>query len=189
MVDRALRTSARNIWACGDVCGPYQFTHMSAYQAGFVALNILASPFKTFETDYSQVPWVTYTDPEVARVGINEAEANAQRVAYESTSINLSHLDRAVTERNNHGFIKVLTVPGKGRVLGVTIVGPHAGEMLAEFNLVIKNQLTLSAILNTIHPYPTFAEANRNVATAWRQKSIPVGLLGLAERYFRWRRG
>jgi pyruvate/2-oxoglutarate dehydrogenase complex dihydrolipoamide dehydrogenase (E3) component len=188
VVDRAMRTSVANIWACGDVSGPYQFTHMSAYQAGFVALNILASPFKTFKADYSQVPWVTYTDPEIAKVGINESEAKAQGIAYEATSISLSHLDRAVTERANHGFVKVLTVPKKGRILGVTIVGPHAGEMLAEFNIAVKNKLDLRAILNTIHPYPTFSEANRSVATAWRQKSIPVHLLGIAERYFRWRR-
>jgi dihydrolipoamide dehydrogenase len=188
-VDAYQRTNVTNIWACGDVSGPYQFTHMASHQAGYVAMNILASPLKKFAVDYSQVPWVTYTDPEIARVGMNETEAIAQNTKFDVSHFNFSHQDRAITERENSGFIKVLTAPGSDRILGATIVGPHAGELLAEFNLAVKNKLGLKAILNTIHPYPTFSEANRSVATEWRKKSIPKGLLPYAEKFFAWRRG
>ena len=187
-VDAYMRTSQPSIWACGDAVGPYQFTHMAAHQAGYVAMNTLATPFKKFAVDYSQVPWVTYVDPEVARCGLNETEAQAQGIAYEVTQFDFEHQDRAITERDNHGMLKVLTVPKKDTILGVTICGPHAGELLAEFNLAIKNKLGLKAILNTIHPYPTFSEANRSVATLWRKKFIPYKLLALAKKYFTWRR-
>jgi dihydrolipoamide dehydrogenase len=188
-VDAYQRTSVPNIWACGDVSGPYQFTHMAAHQAGYVAMNILASPLKKFAVDYSQVPWVTYTDPEIARVGLNECEAKEKNIAHEVTRFALSHQDRAITERENRGFIKVLTPPGSDRILGATIVGPHAGELLAEFNLAVKNKLGLKAILGTIHPYPTFAEANKSAASEWRKKSIPLNFLPYAQKYFAWRRG
>ncbi len=188
-VDTYQRTTVANIWACGDVCGPYQFTHMAAHQAGYVAMNILASPLKKFTVDYSQVPWVTYTDPEIARVGLNETEAREKGVPFEASHFNLSHQDRAITERENKGFVKILTPPGSDRILGATIVGAHAGELLAEFNLAVKNKLGLKAILNTIHPYPTFAEANKSAANEWRKKSIPIKLLPYAKKYFTWRRG
>jgi dihydrolipoamide dehydrogenase len=188
-VNDYLQTSVSNIWACGDVAGPYQFTHMAAHQAGYVAMNVLASPFKKFAVDYSQVPWVTYTDPEIGRVGLSISEAKAKSVAFEVTEFNFSHQDRAITERENHGFIKVLSVPKTGAFLGVTIVGPGAGELLAEFSLALKNGLTLKHIAGTIHPYPTLSEANKSVALEWRKKSIPKHLLGYAARYFAWRRG
>jgi pyruvate/2-oxoglutarate dehydrogenase complex dihydrolipoamide dehydrogenase (E3) component len=187
-VDAYQRTSVPNIWACGDVSGPYQFTHMAAHQAGYVAMNILASPLKKFAVDYSQVPWVTYTDPEIARVGLNETEAREKNIPFDVSHFSLSHQDRAITERENKGFIKILTTPGSDRILGATIVGVHAGELLAEFNLAVKNKLGLKAILNTIHPYPTFAEANKSAANEWRKKSIPIKLLPYAQKYFAWRR-
>jgi dihydrolipoamide dehydrogenase len=188
-VDAHQRTNVTNIWACGDVSGPYQFTHMASHQAGYVAMNVLASPLKKFAVDYAQVPWVTYTDPEIARVGMNETEARAQNTKFDVSHFNFSHQDRAITERENSGFVKVLTAPGSDRILGATIVGPHAGELLAEFNLAVKNKLGLKAILNTIHPYPTLSEANRSVATEWRKKSIPKKLLPFAEKFFAWKRG
>jgi dihydrolipoamide dehydrogenase len=188
-VDAYQRTNLPNVWACGDVCGPYQFTHMAAHQAGYVAMNILASPLKKFAVDYSQVPWVTYTDPEIARVGLNETEARDKKIAFDIAHFSLSHQDRAITERENKGFIKILTAPRSDRILGATIVGAHAGELLAEFNLAVKNKLGLKAILNTIHPYPTFAEANKSAANEWRKKTIPLKLLPYAQKYFAWRRG
>jgi dihydrolipoamide dehydrogenase len=188
-VDAYQRTSAPNIWACGDVSGPYQFTHMAAHQAGYVAMNILASPLKKFAVDYSQVPWVTYTDPEIARVGLNENEARQKNIAFDVALFHLSHQDRAITERESKGFVKILTAPGSDRILGATIVGAHAGELLAEFNLAVKNKLGLKAILNTIHPYPTFSEANKSAANEWRKKSIPLKLLPYAQKYFARRRG
>lgn len=187
-VNDYLRSNVKSIWACGDVAGPYQFTHMASHQAGYVAMNILATPFKRFAVDYSQVPWVTYTDPEVARVGYNETEAKAASIEFEVTTYPFDHQDRSVTERDNSGFVKVLTKPKSDQILGVTIVGPHAGELLAEFNIAVKNKLGLKGILKTIHPYPTYSEANMGVASAWRKKRIPDHLLGYAEKYFRWKR-
>jgi pyruvate/2-oxoglutarate dehydrogenase complex dihydrolipoamide dehydrogenase (E3) component len=187
-VNDYLQTSVSNVWACGDVAGPYQFTHMAAHQAGYVAMNILASPFKKFAVNYSQVPWVTYTDPEIGRLGLSVSEATAKSIAFEVTEFDFSHQDRAITERENRGFIKVISAPKTGALLGVTIVGPGAGELLAEFSLALKNGLTLKHIAGTIHPYPTLSEANKSVALAWRKKSIPVHLLAYAARYFAWRR-
>jgi pyruvate/2-oxoglutarate dehydrogenase complex dihydrolipoamide dehydrogenase (E3) component len=162
---------------------------MAAHQAGFVAMNILANPLKKFAVDYAQVPWVTYTDPEIARVGLNETEAALENTLIEVSKFDFSHQDRAITERENGGFVKVLTAPGSDRILGATIVGPHAGELLAEFILAVKNRLGLKAILGTIHPYSTFSEANKSVATEWRKKSIPQRLLPFAQKYFAWKRG
>lgn len=187
-VDRFMRSNIASIWACGDVAGPYQFTHMASHQAGYVAMNILARPFKRFAVDYTQVPWVTYTDPEVARVGDNETEALAKAIPFDIATFSFEHQDRAITERENAGFIKVLTKKRSDKIIGVTIVGPHAGELLAEFNLAIKNGLGLKSILATIHPYPTYSEANSSVANIWRKKTIPHHLLGFAEKYFRWKR-
>lgn len=187
-VNDYLQSTQKKVWACGDVAGPYQFTHMAAHQAGYVAMNILASPFKRFAVDYSQVPWVTYTDPEVARVGLNETEAKSKSISCEITRFDFSHQDRAITERENEGFVKVLTHPKSGVILGATIVGTHAGELLSEFSLALKQKMALKQIASTIHPYPTLSEANKSVATEWRKKRIPTKLLGIANSYFKWRR-
>lgn len=187
--DPCLRTNYPNIYVCGDVTGPYQFTHTAAHQAWYAAVNALFSPFKQFKADYRVIPWVTYTDPEVARVGLNEQEARAQGVAYEVTHYGIDDLDRAITEEEAHGFVKVLTAPGKDRILGVTIVGAHAGELLAEFVLAMKHDLGLNKILGTVHPYPTLAEANKYAAGAWRRAHAPQGLLRVLARFHTWRRG
>jgi len=187
-VDKYLRSTVSNIWACGDVAGPYQFTHMASHQAGYVAMNIMARPFKKFAVDYSHVPWVTYTDPEIARAGYNEMELEENSIEAEITTFNFSHQDRAITERENRGLVKVITPKKSDKILGVTIVGPHAGELLAEFNLAMKNGLGLKAIMATIHPYPTFSEANRSVAGEWRKKYLPLHLLKYAKKYFDWKR-
>lgn len=187
-VDKYLRTNIPTIWACGDVAGPFQFTHMASHQAGYVAMNILARPFKKFAVDYSHIPWVTYTDPEIARAGYNQIEIEASSIAADITTFNFSHQDRAITERENKGLLKVITKKKSDKILGVTIAGPHAGELLAEFSLAMKHGLGLMAILATIHPYPTFSEANKSVAGQWRKKSIPYHLLKYAEKYFSWKR-
>lgn len=187
--DPYLRTNYPNIYVCGDVTGPYQFTHTAAHQAWYVAVNALFSPFKQYQADYRVIPRVTYTDPEVARVGINEQEAQAQGIPYEVTHYGIDDLDRAITEEEAHGFVKVLTPPGKDTILGVTIVGAHAGESLAEFVLAMKHGLGLNKILGTVHPYPTLAEANKYAAGAWRRAHAPQGLLRVLARFHAWRRG
>lgn len=182
-------TNYPNIYACGDVAGPYQFTHTAAHQAWYAAVNALFGQFKKFRTDYSVIPWSTFTEPEVARVGLNEQEAKEQVVPYEVISFGLDELDRAIADGEAHGFVKVLTQPGKDRILGVTIVGEHAGDLLAEFVLAMKHGIGLNKILGTIHIYPTLAEANKYVAGAWKKAHAPQGLLSLLERYHGWRRG
>ncbi|MDH4228591.1 MAG: FAD-dependent oxidoreductase [Nitrospirota bacterium] len=184
-----LETLYPNIHAAGDVVGPYQFTHLAAHQAWHAAVNSLFGPFKKFRVDYSVIPRVTFTDPEVARVGLNEQEARQQGVFYEVTRYDLADLDRAITDGAAHGFIKVLTVPGKDRILGVTIVGEHAGELLAEYVLAMKHGLGLNKILGTLHAYPTLAEANKFVAGEWRRAHAPKRLLAWLERFHAWRRG
>jgi len=188
-VDRFLRSSVPNLYACGDVAGPYQFTHMAGHQAWFAAVNALFSPLKKFAVDYSVVPWCTYTDPEVARVGLSEEEAQAQNVPHEVTRYSLDQLDRAITDRNDYGIVKVLTPPGKDRILGATVCGPHAGDLLAEFVLAMKHDLGLNKILGTIHPYPTLAEANKLTAGVWRKNHAPQTVLYWLERFHSWRRG
>jgi pyruvate/2-oxoglutarate dehydrogenase complex dihydrolipoamide dehydrogenase (E3) component len=178
-----------NIYACGDVAGPYQFTHTAAHQAWYATVNALFGQFRRFRADYSVIPAVTFVDPEVARVGLNEREAKEQEVAYEVTRYELEELDRAITEDRPHGFIKVLTPPGKDRILGVTIVAAHGGEMLAEFVLAMRHGLGLGKILNTIHAYPTWAEANKYAAGNWRKAHAPARVLGALARYHAWRRG
>jgi pyruvate/2-oxoglutarate dehydrogenase complex dihydrolipoamide dehydrogenase (E3) component/uncharacterized membrane protein YdjX (TVP38/TMEM64 family) len=187
--DAYLATLYPNIYACGDVAGPYQFTHLAAHQAWYAAVNALFGPFKRFRADYSVIPAVTFVDPEVARVGLNEREAQAQRIAYEVTRYDLGELDRAITERHAHGFVKILTVPGRDRILGATIVGPHAGEMLAEWVLAMRHGLGLNKILGTIHAYPTWVEANKYAAGNWKKAHAPERLLGWLARYHAWRRG
>lgn len=182
-------TNYPNIYACGDVSGPYQFTHTAAHQAWYVAVNALFGQFKKFRTDYSVIPWSTFTDPEVARVGLNEQDAKAQNIPYEVVVYGLDDLDRAIADSNAHGFVKVLTQPGKDKILGVTIVGEHAGDLIAEFVLAMKHGLGLNKILSTIHIYPTMAEANKYVAGVWKRKHKPDRLLKWVEQYHAWRRG
>ena len=182
-------TNYPNIYACGDVTGPYQFTHTAAHQAWYAAVNALFGQFKRFKTDYSVIPWSTFTDPEVARVGLNEQEAKEQDIAYEVVSYGIDDLDRAIADSEAHGFVKVLTRPGKDKILGVTIVGEHAGDLIAEFVLAMKHGIGLNKILGTIHIYPTMAEANKYVAGVWKRKHAPQGVLKWLGKYHAWRRG
>ena len=189
VTDEYLATLYPNIYAAGDVAGPYQFTHTAAHQAWFASVNALFGQFKRFKADYRVIPWTTFIDPEVARVGLNEQEARAQGVAHEVTIFPLHELDRAIADSATQGFVKLLTVPGKDRILGVTIVGEHAGELLAEYVLAMKHGLGLNKILATIHTYPTMAEANKFAAGVWKKKHAPQALLRWVETYHRWRRG
>lgn len=182
------QTNYPNIYACGDVAGPYQFTHTAAHQAWYAAVNALFGTFRKFRTDYSVIPWATFIDPEVARVGLNEQEAREQGIAYEVSTYTLDDLDRAIADSEAHGFVKVLTQPGKDKILGVTIVGDHAGDLIAEFVLAMKHNLGLNKVLGTIHIYPTMAEANKYVAGVWKRNHAPKTLLAWVERYHRWRR-
>jgi pyruvate/2-oxoglutarate dehydrogenase complex dihydrolipoamide dehydrogenase (E3) component/uncharacterized membrane protein YdjX (TVP38/TMEM64 family) len=183
------RTNFPNIYVCGDAAGPYQFTHVAAHQAWSAAVNALISPFWSFRTDYRVIPWVTFTDPEVARVGLNEQQAREDDIDVEVTTYGLDDLDRAIADSADYGLVKVLTEPGKDRILGVTIIGAHAGEMLAEFVLAMKHGLGLNKLLGTIHVYPTFSEGNKYAAGEWKKARKPETLLRWAERFFRWRRG
>lgn len=187
--DALLRTNFPNILVAGDVAGPYQFTHVAAHQAWYASLNALLAPLWSFKVDYRVIPWATFTDPEVARVGLSEDEAKAQGIAVEVTRYGLEDLDRAIADSADHGFVKVLTAPGKDRILGATIVGAHAGELLAEFVLAMKHGLGLNKLLGTIHIYPTMSEANKYVAGNWKRAHAPQGVLRLAERFLAWRRG
>ncbi len=178
-----------NVFACGDVAGPYQFTHAAAHQAWYAAVNGLFGQFKRFRVDYRVMPWVTFTSPEVARVGLSEAEAKEQGVAYEITRYGLDDLDRAIAEGEDYGFIKILTVPGKDKILGVVVAGSHAGEILSEFTLAMKHGLGLNKILSTIHPYPTWNESAKYAAGEWKRAHAPEGILKLLEKLHNWRRG
>lgn len=189
VTDDYLATLYPNIYAAGDVAGPYQLTHVAAHQAWFASVNALFGQFKRFKADYRVIPWTTFIDPEVARVGLNEQEAQAQGIAHEVTTYQIDDLDRAIADSAAHGFVKVLTPPGKDKILGVTIVGNHAGELLAEYVLAMKHGLGLNKILGTIHTYPTMAEANKFAAGEWKKKHAPQTLLRLVERYHTWRRG
>ncbi|NBD96417.1 MAG: FAD-dependent oxidoreductase [Gammaproteobacteria bacterium] len=188
-VDGFQRTNFPNIYVCGDAAGPYQFTHVAAHQAWSAAVNALISPIWSFETDYSVIPWVTFTDPEVARVGLSEDEASERDIDVEVTTYGLDDLDRAIADSDDYGYVKVLTEPGKDRILGASIVGAHAGEMLPEFVLAMKHGLGLNKLLGTIHVYPTFSEANKFAAGEWKKAHQPESALRWAERFFRWRRG
>jgi dihydrolipoamide dehydrogenase len=188
-VNDYLQTDYPNIYAVGDVVGPYQFTHTAAHMAWYATVNALFGGFKKFKVDYSVIPWTTFTDPEVARVGLNEQEAKEKNIAYEMTRYSLEELDRAITEEEAEGFVKVLTVPGKDKILGVTIMGDHAGELIAEYVLAMKQKLGLNKILGTIHIYPTMAEANKYVAGEWKKAHAPQFILKLLGHYFSWRRG
>jgi pyruvate/2-oxoglutarate dehydrogenase complex dihydrolipoamide dehydrogenase (E3) component/uncharacterized membrane protein YdjX (TVP38/TMEM64 family) len=183
-----LQTLYPNIYAVGDVAGPFQFTHTAAHQAWYAAVNALFGRFKRFKADYSVIPWTTFTAPEVARVGLSEDEAKAAGTPYEVTRYGIDDLDRAIADGTAHGFVKVLTVPGKDTILGVTIVGEHAGDLLAEYVLAMKHKLGLNKILGTIHTYPTLAEANKYAAGEWKRAHAPQKLLEWVGRYHAWER-
>lgn len=188
-VDGFLATNYPSILAVGDVAGPYQFTHFAAHQAWYAAVNALFGQLKRFRADYRVIPAATYTSPEIARVGLNRKEAEAQGIAFEATRFDLAELDRAIADGEREGFVEVLTVPGKDKILGVTIVGTHAGERIAEFVLAMRHKLGLGKILATIHAYPTLMEGNKYVAGEWKRAHQPTRILALLARYHNWRRG
>jgi pyruvate/2-oxoglutarate dehydrogenase complex dihydrolipoamide dehydrogenase (E3) component/uncharacterized membrane protein YdjX (TVP38/TMEM64 family) len=189
VTDDYLATLYPNIYACGDVAGPYQFTHVASHQAWYAAVNALFGQFRRFKADYRVIPWTTFLDPEIARVGLSEDEAKAKGVTVEVTTYQLHELDRAIADSATTGFVKVLTPPGKDKILGATIVGDHAGELLAEYVLAMKHGLGLNKLLGTIHTYPTMAEANKFAAGNWKRAHAPQGLLAWVGRYHDWRRG
>ena len=188
-VNEFLQTKFPNIYACGDVAGPYQFTHTASHQAWYTAVNGLFGMFKLFKVDYRVIPWATFTDPEVARVGLNEQDALAQGIPYEVSRYDIDDLDRAIADSEAHGFIKVLTVPGKDKILGATIVGHHAGEIIVEYVTAMKHGLGLNKILSTIHIYPTLTETNKFVAGNWKRNHVPEKIMALLPRFHRWTRG
>ncbi|MGE3536547.1 MAG: FAD-dependent oxidoreductase [Candidatus Tectimicrobiota bacterium] len=188
-VDEYLRTKYPNITACGDVAGPYQFTHTAAHTAYYAATNALFGGLKKSRANFTVIPWCTFTEPEVARVGLNETEAQEKHIAYEVTRYGIDDLDRAIADGEAHGFVKVLTVPGKDRILGVTIVGEHAGDLIAEYVLAMRHGMGLGKIMSTIHIYPTLAEANKYAAGEWRKAHQPALALKWLERFHAWRRG
>ena len=188
--DEFLATKFPNIFAAGDVAGPYQFTHTASHQAWYASVNALFGSLRKFKADYRVIPAVTFLDPEVARVGLNEREAAEQGIAVEVTRYELDDLDRAIAESETAGFVKVLTpADGNDKVLGATIVGAHAGELLAEYVLAMKYGIGLNKILGTIHSYPTMAEANKFAAGNWKKAHKPESLLKWVERYHAWQRG
>jgi dihydrolipoamide dehydrogenase len=185
-VNEFLQTNFPNIYACGDVAGPYQFTHTAGHQAWYAAVNSLFGMFRRFKVDYSVIPFATFTTPEVARVGLNEQEAKQQGIKYEVTTYGIDDLDRAIADGEDRGFVKVLTVPGKDRILGATIVGEHAGELISEFVSAMRHRFGLNKILGTIHIYPTWTEANKYAAGNWKRAHAPQKLLGWIERFHSW---
>jgi len=188
-VNESMQTGYGNIYACGDVAGPYQFTHMASYQAWFATLNAMLGGYWRSKTNYRVVPWATFTDPEVARVGLSETEATEKGLEFDVTRYDMDHLDRALADGEAHGFIKVLTVPGKDKILGVTIVGYHAGEMIGEFVFAMTHNMGLGKISAVTHIYPTLMEANKFTANAWRSARLPEKYFPYLERFFRWQRG
>ena len=189
VADPYLRTTNfENIYVCGDVTGPYQFTHTASHQAWYVAVNALFSPFKKYKVDYRVIPWCTFTDPEVARVGLSEQEALEKKISFEVTKYEIEDLDRAIADGETKGFVKVLTAPGTDKILGATIVGAHAGEIVSEYVTAMKYKIGLNKILGTIHIYPTFAEANKYAAGVWKRKNAPEKILKFLSVFHRWRR-
>jgi pyruvate/2-oxoglutarate dehydrogenase complex dihydrolipoamide dehydrogenase (E3) component/uncharacterized membrane protein YdjX (TVP38/TMEM64 family) len=188
-VDGYMRTRYPNIYACGDVAGPYQFTHTAAHTAWYASVNALFGRFRKFRADFSVIPWATFTEPEVARVGLNEIEAKEQGVNYEVTTYGIDDLDRAIADEAAEGWVKVLTVPGKDKILGATIVGDHSGDLIIEFILAMRHGLGLNKILGTIHIYPTWAEANKYAAGNWKRAHAPQKVLEWVGRYHAWTRG
>ncbi len=187
-VNEYLQTRFPNIFACGDVAGPYQFTHTASHQAWYVAVNALFGGWWRFRADYSVIPWATFTDPEVARVGLSEQEAREQGIAHEVTCYDLADLDRAIADGSNDGMVKVITQPGKDRILGATVVGPHGSDLITEFVAAMRHGFGLNKILGTIHIYPTLSEANKYVAGQWKRDHAPLRVLEWLTRYHRWRR-
>ena len=187
-VNEFMETNYPNIFACGDVAGPFQLTHTASHEAWYASVNALFGIFKKFKTDYSVIPYTTFTDPEVSHVGLSEDEAIKKNIPVEITKYDLHDLDRAITESENKGFIKVLTVPGKDTILGATIIGYNAGELLSEFVLAMKYKIGLNKILGTIHAYPTMAEGNKYVAGNWKKARKPEKLLKIVEEFHKWRR-
>ena len=188
-VNNAMQTAFSTIFACGDVAGPYQFTHMASFQAFFAAINSLLGGWWRLRAKYNVVPWATFTDPEVARVGLSETEAKARGIRYEVTRYDMDHHDRSLADGEAHGFIKVLTVPNKDRILGVTIVGYHAGELIGEFVFAMTHGMGLKKIAAVTHIYPTLLEGNKFAANAWRNKRLPEKYFPWMEKFFRWQRG
>ena len=184
-----LETIYPNIYACGDVVGPFQFTHTASHQAWYASVNALFGKLKRFRVDYSVIPWATFTDPEVARVGLNETEAKEKGIPYEVTTYGIDDLDRAIADGEAHGVVKVLTVPGKDKVLGATIVGEHAGDLIIEYITAMKHGIGLNKILGTIHIYPTLAEANKYAAGNWKRAHVSPKTLEWLGRYHAWMRG
>ncbi len=190
MADAYLRTTNfKNIFVCGDVTGPYQFTHTASHQAWYVAVNALFSPFKKYKVDYRVIPWCTFTDPEVARVGMNEQEALERKIPVKVTRFEIKELDRAIADGEAKGFVKVLTNPGSDQILGATIVGAHGGEIISEYVTAMKYRIGLNKILGTIHIYPTFAEANKYAAGIWKRENAPQKILQFLRIFHAWRRG
>lgn len=183
-----LQTVYPNIFACGDVAGPYQFTHTASHQAWYAAVNALFGKFLKFRADYSVIPWATFTEPEIARVGLNETEATERNIPHEVTVYGIDDLDRAIADSEAHGMVKVLTVPGKDKILGVTIVCEHAGDLIAEYVMAMRQRIGLNKILGTIHIYPTLAEANKYAAGVWKREHAPAGILRWLQRYHAWMR-
>ncbi|HYC36793.1 MAG TPA: FAD-dependent oxidoreductase [Usitatibacter sp.] len=188
-VNEFLQAHYPNIYACGDVAGPYQFTHTASHTAWYCAVNALFGSFRKFRVDYSVIPWATFTDPEVARVGLNELEAREKKIPYEVSVYGIDELDRAIADGEAHGMVKVLTVPGKDRILGATIAGEHAGDLLAEFVMAMRHGIGLNKILGTIHSYPTLSEANKYVAGVWKRSRVTAGQMAFAQAFNDWRRG
>jgi len=184
-----LQTPYPNIYACGDVAGPFQFTHTASHQAWYASVNALLGGLKKFRADYSVIPWATFTDPEVARVGLSESEAKERGIPHEISVYGIDDLDRAIADETAHGMVKVLTVPGKDRILGATIVGEHAGDLIAEYVAAMRHGFGMNKILGTIHIYPTLSEANKYAAGVWKKAHAPQWALRLAERFHAWRRG
>ena len=183
-----LQTSVKNIYACGDVVGPYQFTHTAGHQAWYCAVNALFHPYKKFKVDYSVIPWVTYTDPEVAQVGLNETACINGNIPHEVTRYGIDDLDRAIADREDYGIVKLVTVPQKDKILGCTICCAGAGEMIGEYILAMKEKLGLNKILGTIHPYPTMIEANKYAAGEWKKSHAPEGILNFLEKFHNYQR-
>jgi dihydrolipoamide dehydrogenase len=188
-VNEYLQALYPNIYACGDVAGPYQFTHTASHMAWYCAVNALFGGLRRFRVDYSVIPWATFTDPEVARVGLNEEEAKEKKIPYEVSVYGIDDLDRAIADGEAHGFVKVLTAPGKDRILGATIVGEHAGDLLAEFVMAMRHGIGLNKIFGTIHTYPTMAEANKYAAGVWKRSKVTRGQMALAGAFHEWTRG
>ena len=188
-VNEYMQTRYPNIYACGDVAGPYQFTHTAAHTAWYAAVNALFGTFRRFRADFSVIPWATFTEPEVARVGLNETEAKEKAVAYEATVYGLDDLDRAIADGEAHGFVKVLTVPGSDRILGATIVGENAGELIIEFIAAMRHGIGLNKVLGTIHIYPTLVEANKYAAGGWKRAQVTTGQMDFLDAFQAWGRG